>query len=306
MILAPIVLFVYNRPEHTKLTVEALQKNTLAEHSDLIIYSDAPKKPEAEVTVLAVREYIRAIKGFKTVTVIEQKTNFGLAKSIIDGVTAVVNEFGKIIVLEDDLIVTPYFLDFMNSALNVYEKEDMVIQVSGYMFPVKMELENDALFLPLTTSWGWATWRRAWKLFDPSAKGYALVKEDLVLRKRFNLDGEYDYFSMLEDQLAGQIDSWAIRWYLSTFLLGALTLYPRQSLVINNGFDGSGTHGDVGESINRAVTHSRFNPENFPQFIVISSQWELVRPYVSGGKTMFSSLRKNFSRLLFRGKNICI
>src|SRR5450631_726432 len=222
---APITLFVYNRPTHTRQTVEALQKNALSTDSDLIIFSDAPKTESQAEAVREVRQYIHQIEWFKSVTIVERETNFGLARSIIDGVTKVVNEHGRIIVLEDDLVVTPHFLDFMNCALDKYENEQQVIQVSGYMFPVKVEIEEDALFLPLTTSWGWATWKRAWQLFDPDAKGYAQVKADLALRKRFNLDGAYDYFSMLEAQLAGRVDSWAIRWYLSTFLLQGLTLY---------------------------------------------------------------------------------
>ncbi len=275
--LSPIALFVYNRPSHTRQTVEALQKNTLAQESDLIIFSDAAKKPEAAEAVHEVRAYLRQIDGFKSIKIIERDKNWGLANSIIDGVTSVVNQHGRIIVLEDDLVVTPHFLDFMNRALDKYENEQQVIQVSGYMFPVKLDIEEDALFLPLTTSWGWATWQRAWQLFDPDAKGYVQVKADLALRKRFNLDGAYDYFSMLEGQLAGRVDSWAIRWYLATFLLGGLTLYPRQSLVLNAGFDGSGTHGAASGQLTRSHIKEIFIPTALPETIIASPIWKVIR-----------------------------
>jgi len=276
MKLAPIVLFVYNRPQHTRRTVEALQKNELAGESDLIIFSDAPKTPEAEIAVREVRKYIWTIAGFRSVSIVERDRNYGLANSVIDGVTTIVNKYGRIIVLEDDLIVTPHFLDFVNRALRKYESEHKVIQVSGYMFPVKIGIGDDAFFLPLTTSWGWATWKRAWQLFDTEAEGYAQVKTDPALRKRFNLDGAYDYFLMLEAQLAGRIDSWAIRWYLATFLFEGLTLYPRESLVTNVGFEGSGTHGLMRGSISRSSAREEFIPESFPDTLSVGASWQTV------------------------------
>lgn len=285
MKLAPIALFVYNRPQHTRQTVEALQKNELAGESDLVIFSDAPKTPEAAEAVREVREYIKSISGFRSVSIVERDKNWGLANSIIDGVTRLCNEYGRVIVLEDDLVAAPHFLDFMNHALDNYELEQQVIQVSGYMFPVKLEIEEDALFLPLTTSWGWATWRRAWQFFDPDAKGYERVRADLALRKQFNLDGAYDYFSMLEDQLAGRVDSWAIRWYLSTFLKQGLTLYPRQSLIINMGFDGSGTHGK-GNRAFHVVLSSNFICKRFPKVIAVSDRWVTVRPHIVAKRSL--------------------
>lgn len=276
MTTAPIVLFVYSRPEHTRMTVEALLKNALASKSDLIIYSDAPKTFEAVVAVRDVRNYIRTINGFKTVTLVERDRNWGLANSVIDGVTSVVNERGRIIVLEDDLVVTPHFLDFMNRALDLYENEPKAIQVSGYMFPVKLKIREDALFLPLTTSWGWATWKRAWQIFDRDSKGYAQIKSDLALQKRFNLDGAYDYLSMLEAQLAGRVDSWAVRWQLSAFLSDSLTIYPKHSLILNTGFDGSGTHGSAGGSLSRSGVIEGFIPELFPIEMKVGDSWKVV------------------------------
>jgi hypothetical protein len=274
VICAPVALFVYNRPGHTRRTIEALKQNILAKESDLIIFSDAPKSESQAEAVREVREYIRSIIGFGSISIVERDKNWGLANSIIDGVTSVVNERGRIIVLEDDLVVTPHFLDFMNRALDKYENEQQVIQVSGYMFPVKIAIEEDALFLPLTTSWGWATWRRAWQLFDPEAKGYAQLKADLALRKHFNLDGAYDYFSMLEAQLAGRVDSWAVRWQLSAFLNDSLTIYPKHSLIVNAGFDGSGTHGSMDGLLSHSGAKNAFLPEKFPKEIKSGDSWD--------------------------------
>ncbi len=293
MSFAPIALFVYNRPAHTRQTVEALQKNALVQDSDLIIYSDAPKKPEAVEAVREVRAYIRQITGFKSVKIVERDKNWGLANSIIDGVTSVVNEYGRIIVLEDDLVTSPHFLDFMNRALDKYEYEPQVIQVSGYMFPVKLEIEEDALFLPHPTSWGWATWQRAWQLFDAGAKGYAQVRADATLRKRFNLNGAYDYYSMLEDQLAGRVDSWAIRWYLSIFLFDGLVLYPQRSMIANVGFDGSGVHCSSEEyrfihQNNRAID---LIVEDFPSHVKVSRAWPAIRQAAFQNVTLFQNVK---------------
>jgi len=298
--LAPVALFVYNRPWHTCQTVKALQKNELAGESDLFIFSDAPKNLEAADEVHKVREYIRTISGFRSANIIERDKNWGLANSIIDGVTRLCNEYGRVIVLEDDLVVTSHFLDFMNRALDIYANEQQVIQVSGYMFPLKLEIEEDALFLPLTTSWGWATWQRAWQLFDPDAKGYAQVKADLVLRERFNLDGAYDYFSMLEAQLAGRVDSWAVRWQLSAFLNNALTVYPKGSLIANVGFDGSGTHGAPVGSLTRSGVMEAFSPEQFPVEIKVSDSWKNVCCMLKNRGSVWNRLKAKMALFVSR------
>lgn len=241
--LAPIVLFVYNRPEHTRRTLAALAANPLAIDSDLIIYADGPKKPEHAETVAQARKVARSASGFKSVKWIEREENWGLARSIITGVSEVCFEHGRAIVVEDDLLVAPQFLTFVNQGLDRYANEQGVFQVSGYMFPVPAQPSSDGLFLPLISCWGWGTWQRAWSQFDTSAAGYAQLERDHELRARFNLDGKYDYFGMLKDQVEGKIDSWGVRWLLSVFLKGGLVLYPSSSLVQNAGVDGSGTHG---------------------------------------------------------------
>ncbi len=237
----PVALFVYNRPRHTQQTVEALQKNELAEDSDLFIFSDAPKHPEAIAAVQEVREYIKNVGGFKSVSIVERDKNLGLANSIIDGVTRLCNEYGRAIVLEDDMVTSPYFLRYMNDALDLYEHEESVISIHGYIYPVADKLP-ETFFLRGADCWGWATWQRGWELFEQD--GRRLLKElcRQKLTDRFDFDNSYPYIKMLRAQIAGKNNSWAIRWYASAFLKNKLTLYPGSSLVLNIGMDDSGTH----------------------------------------------------------------
>jgi GT2 family glycosyltransferase len=168
MELAPIVLFTYNRPVHTKQTIDALLKNTLATDSDIIIFSDYPKTEKVVESVKQTREYLKTIKGFRSIKIIERNENFGLANNIIDGVTTVVNQYGKIIVLEDDLLTSPYFLRYMNEALMLYENEKDVVCIHGYIYPVKQKLP-DTFFLRGADCWGWATWKHGWDIFNPDS-----------------------------------------------------------------------------------------------------------------------------------------
>jgi hypothetical protein len=178
------------------------------------------------------------------VHVIERQKNYGLAKSIITGVEELCERFGRVIVLEDDLVVAPGFLEFMNRALDRYAESERVVQVSGFNFEVpELRGNSSALFLPFTVSWGWATWKRAWEKFDSSSQGWETLRNDADLRHRFNLNGSYDYATMLEQQMKGLRDSWAVRWYWTVFKANGLGLFPPVSLVTNTGFDGSGTHG---------------------------------------------------------------
>ena len=266
---APIVLFVYNRPEHTLRTVTSLLKSPEAARSDLFVFSDAAKDKSAEEAVKQVREYIRQISGFKAVTVNERESNWGLANSVIDGVTRICNEFGKVVVLEDDLHVSPHFLAYMNAGLERYVHDEQVMQISGYMFPVEIQIKEDALFLPMTTSWGWATWQSSWEKFDKTASGYKTIKNDPDLKKQFDLDGRYPYFKMLEAQKKDKVDSWAIRWYLSVFKEKGLVLYPRKSLVENSGFDGSGVN-CVATGFDDTPIDTKFEVKTFPANSVTS------------------------------------
>ncbi|HEY3308694.1 MAG TPA: glycosyltransferase [Desulfuromonadaceae bacterium] len=241
MTCAPVVLFVYNRPDHAHRTVDALKQNLLSEESHLTVFSDAPKSEAQAEKVREVRQYIRQIVGFKSVTIIERESNFGLARSIIDGVTTVVNKYGRIIVLEDDIVTSPYFLRYMNEALELYQNEENVISIHGYSYPVKEKLP-ETFFLKGADCWGWGTWKQGWNLFE--ADGTKLLHELKArkLEQRFDFNGTYNYTRMLKEQITGKNDSWAVRWYASALLNDKLTLNPGQSLVQNIGTDNSGIH----------------------------------------------------------------
>lgn len=239
---APIALFAYNRLTHTRETVEALKKNVLAGQTDLIIFSDASKSDVQAEAVHEVREYIHQVDGFKTVTIVERPINLGLANSIIDGVTKLCNEFGKVIVLEDDLVTSPYFLQYMNDALDFYESEESVVAVDAYMYPIKAAMP-ETFFLKDPGCWGWATWQRGWMLFESDGDKLLAQLKRKNLEKVFDYDGSYPYTQMLIDQIKKKNNSWAVRWYASIFLQDKLVLHVGKSLVLNIGNDNSGTHG---------------------------------------------------------------
>ena len=254
MTLSPIVLFVYNRPWHTKQTVKALQKNDLSNESELFIYSDEAKNEDARKSVDEVREYIASIDGFKKVTIIEREKNCGLANSIIDGVSKIVNEYGKIIVLEDDLVTSPYFLKFMNEALIMYEDDKKVASIHGYIYPI--DGLSDTFFIKGADCWGWATWKRGWDVFE--INGEKLLEEinRQGLRREVDFDDSYPYTKMLKNQISGKNDSWAIRWYMSTVLDNMLSLYPSKSYVQNIGFDSSGTNCGINDNFQVVLSDS--------------------------------------------------
>ena len=238
---APILLFVYNRPEHTRRCIQSLLKNSLASESYLFIYADGAKDSTQQEAVNEVRNYIRTIQGFKQVTLMERNENWGLARNIIDGVTTQVNRYGKVIVLEDDLVVAPYFLQFMNDALEVYKDEPKVGHIQACDFTQDSSLPTTFL-IKWTGSWGWATWDRAWKYFNPNGKELLQELEERKLTRIFDFNGKYGFTRMLRRQIEGKNNSWAIRWNASLFLKDILSLNVGRSLVQNEGFDGSGTN----------------------------------------------------------------
>lgn len=238
---APILLFVYNRPEHVRRNIQALLKNELAAESELFIYSDAAKDETSQAAVKEVRAFIRSIQGFKKITITERAENWGLARSIIDGVTTQINRYGRVIVLEDDLVVAPHFLQFMNDALETYRDEDRVGHIQACDFTHDPSLP-DTFLIKWTGSWGWGTWDRAWKHFNADGKALLTELESRKLTYTFDFNGKYGYTRMLRRQIEGKNNSWAIRWNASLFLKGILSLNVGKSLVQNEGFDGSGTN----------------------------------------------------------------
>lgn len=222
-------------------TVEALARNALAGRSDLVVFSDAPKRQEIAPAISAVRQAVHAIRGFKSLTIIERPGNLGLAASIIDGVGRVTGEFGRAIVMEDDLQTSPHFLAYMNDALDRYAEVSEVAAVSAYHPPFDVPMP-ETFFQRDAECWGWGTWRRAWTHFNPDGAALLAELKARDLGRQFDQDGSVGYMKMLEDQIAGRNDSWAIRWRASVFLKNMLSVYPGRSLTSNFGYDGSGTH----------------------------------------------------------------
>lgn len=243
--LAPIVLFVYNRPWHTQQTLEALAKNELAKECILYIYADGSKVNAAEETIEKIKETRACLKKqqwCKEVIIIEREINLGLANSIITGVTEIVNKHAKVIVLEDDIITSKGFLHYMNDALSLYEFEEKVWHISGYWYPANGSRKlPETFFFNAATCWGWATWKRAW---DQLITNPQEIKEKVLLLEnglfRFNIENAYPFFDQLQLNIDQSIHTWAIKWYGSIFLNNALSLHPHHSLTNNIGFDGTG------------------------------------------------------------------
>lgn len=238
---SPILLFVYNRPSHTRQLIESLQANKEAAESPLIIYSDAARDDAARAAVEEVRQFIHSISGFGSVEIIERTENWGLAQNIIDGVSTQIERYGRVIVLEDDLLVAPYFLRFMNDALDLYEDEPRIGHIQACDFTQDATLP-DTFLIKWTGSWGWGTWKRAWKHFNPDGKALLQQLEERKLTRTFDFNGTYRFTRMLRRQTEGKNNSWAIRWNASLFLADILSLNVGRSLVQNNGFDGTGTN----------------------------------------------------------------
>lgn len=245
MSLSPIVLFTYNRPWHTRQTIEALQRNKLAHDSELFIYSDAPKNESVIDQVNAVREYIKTIDGFKNITIREREKNWGLADSIIDGVTETINKHGKVIVLEDDIVTGPYFLKFINKALDFYEDKKNVWHISGWNYPIETNGLGDVFFWRLMNCWGWATWADRWQYYEKDAEKLVLefTQDDI---KIFNLDTVNLLWHQVLMNKKGKMNTWAVFWYATIFKKSGLCLNPSQTLVKNIGQDDSGVHSKIG------------------------------------------------------------
>jgi len=292
MSLAPIAVFAYNRPDHFRRVTDALAQNPEATASRLFVYSDAPKNAAAAERVAQVRSHARSVKGFSSVEVIEQQLNQGVARSIINGVTDLTARFGKVVVLEDDLLPSPHFLRYMNDSLQRYADEDRVISVHAYCYPVAEKLP-ETFFLRGADCWGWATWSRGWDLFEADGRRLLSALQQRQLAHDFDFEGSYPYSQMLRDCIGGKNDSWAIRWYASAFLHGKLTLYPGSSQVQNIGADDSGIH--VGST--RFFQHAAWGDELEVGGIPVQESREARRAFAR----YLAGLRPSMATRVLRG-----
>ncbi len=299
---APIVLFVYNRPMHTLNTLNALAKNLEAKESELFIYCDGPKSEPDLENIKKINKVLEIAKGenrFKKVTIKIQNKNQGLAKSIIQGVSEVVENYGKVIVLEDDILTGKYFLKFMNEALVIYKNEKRVYGVSGFTFPSK-KIKDSTYFLPIMSSWGYGTWNDRWTNINFSGKELLFEVSSKRLENKLDF-GYLKYYKMLEDQVTGKNDSWAVRFYVSMFLNKGVFLFPNLSLLKNIGFDGTGIHCNIDKS--KIHFGDYINNLNIPvKKMKISLNKKIIRKIKKGevntNKTIVNRIKKKIKGVI--------
>ncbi len=295
--LAPIVLFVYNRPSHTRRTIESLKKNYLADESMLYIYSDSGKCNDDDSGVYQVRELLKNVNGFKRVIINERKSNWGLAKNIIDGVTSLVNEYGKVIVMEDDLVTSPYFLKYMNDSLKLYADQKKVWHISGWNYPIDTSDLEDVFLWRFMNCWGWSTWSDRWRHYekniDKVINEFSKEQIDYI-----NLDNTDTSWSQVIRNKEKRIDTWAIFWYLSIIRNKGLCLNPSNSLVINIGNDGSGENCQATDSFTTKLSVTK-------ELIVSTKVKENVIA-VNEVKKFYKSLKKPLLKRIFNKVKLII
>lgn len=303
MVPAPIALFVYNRPELAHQTLLSLAQNALLQDSELYIFCDGPKpnatKQQLE-NIQRTREVIRARQWSKNVRIVEAPVNKGLANSIIDGVTQVVNTHGKVIVLEDDLTVSPYFLQFMNEALCCYAEEEKVLAVHGYLYPIQLpaSITTETFFIRDPGNLGWATWKRSWDLFERDSRKLQAQLQKSPFKEDFNFWGGYPFLKMLQKQIDGKIDSWAIRWRAVAYLYDKLTLHPFRSLVRHEGNVAAATHHYTMDDFLYTVVYQQ--PVGVAP-IPLRNEWEVERRFASflrkhAGLTLTGKLKNTLKK----------
>ena len=263
-ILAPIILVAYNRPNHFKQALIALIKNKETRDSILYICIDGPLNTEDKISQKIMFDYIETIRTeFQNINILKQNSNLGLAKNITQNVTNIINKHGKIIVIEDDTVVSEAFLEFMNKALSYYEPHKKVWHISSHNWTNDIHKMNDVFLYRVMTCWGWGTWKDRWRYFEKDTEALIDQFTEQDIRK-FNLDDTENFWSQVLYNHSGFIDTWAIFWYATIFKNNGLCMCPFYSYVKNIGFDGSGVNwGYDKKKINAQLlnTHGKFNPQ---------------------------------------------
>jgi hypothetical protein len=239
---SPIAVFLYNRPDKSYSCLKSLSQNQGFNDSPLYIFIDGPKSNKDKSQIEGVKKIVADFEFKNLKKVQASNSNKGLANSVFQGVEKILNLYDTVIVIEDDLILSPLFLNFMNKCLKKYNTND-IYQVSGYVWGNSLKKLNKPFLIPNVNSWGWATWKSKWESFKlGEISKHELSNFDLKLIKKFNLNNSYNYFKIFRKHISGKVDSWAIQWYYFVFINKGYTIYPHTSLVVNNGMDGSGTH----------------------------------------------------------------
>ncbi len=280
---APVALFVYNRPDHTRRTLEALARNRLAADTPLYVFADGAKSgatPAERERIVSTRALVCSVPWTRNVSLVEADANRGLAASILHGIGHVLARHDRVIVLEDDIVTSPGFLEFMNRGLDLYAEEQRVMHLSGYMYPLGLRTPG-TIFLRILSCWGWATWARAWKHYDDNIETH-LARLDTPHRvRKFNIEGHADFHRQLLDNRSGRIRSWAVRWYASWLAQDGLSLFPTHSLVRNIGHDGSGVHCHADARFDTPLADS-VPVQRIPLRENISVRWRINEFYRSG------------------------
>lgn len=295
--LSPVVLFVYNRPEHTFKTLESLKFNQLAKESNLIIFSDFPRSDDEQHNVNIVREIISGLDGyFLSVEIIFREQNFGLAKNIQEGISYVLSKYDSVIVLEDDLVTSPYFLNFMNDALIKYKDNEKVWHISGWNYPITSTGLDDAFFWRVMNCWGWGTWKNRWVHYDKNPEMLINTWKKLDILQ-FNLDGAHNFWSQVQANYNKKINTWAIFWYATIYKNQGLCVNPSRTYVINIGHDGSGENCGVYDLYKNELNMSTVIdwPLDFVENVIalnrIKKFYNLITP------TIFSRIINRIKRL---------
>lgn len=311
---APIILFLYNRIEHTRQTVEALQKNDLAKESDLYVFCDGPKQDATEEQIARIQEvqsFAEHITGFKSVCVKKQTNNKGLANSVINGVSEIVKKHGRCIVVEDDIVTHPFFLRFMNDALSFYEDDKRIFTIGGMTdkIDIPQKYKKDILVCQRVESWGWATWADRWFSVEWDISKYSIFNNNPRKEIARLCRGGEDLWPMLQAQAQGKVDSWAVRWQYNMSLQNKLCLRPVYSLVTNVGMDGSGVHCGPSETGNAPSTpkyNSHIYNIKFEQGIKenkkINKNYQLF--YAQPKESIIIEIKNKVINILFRIKKL--
>jgi len=301
--MTPIIIFTYNRLYDIQETISKLKDNFLSKDSEIFIFSDYAKKEKDIESVNKVREFLYTIDGFKTITIIERKENYGLARNIIEGVTEIINKYEKVIVLEDDLITSKNFLNYMNDTLEFYKNDDSIFAVSGFCWdlPSLKNLDDDIFIAYRPASWGWATWKNQWENIDWNIKDYETFLKDKKAIKKFNRGG-MDMTRMLRHFKEGKNNSWAIRWAYAMSKQNKYCIYPKLSKVQNIGFGDTATH-CTGEHIHKTILDESENTKfKFSKNLEINKQ--ILREFRYQNSYLNKALKKITIKFknLFKGK----
>lgn len=296
---APIALFVYNRPEHTRRVLEKLRNNELANESTLYIFCDGAKDSATDTQlekVNEVRKVVRSEQWCKEVIVRLEPKNKGVNNSIIEGISEIVNLHSKVIVVEDDILTSKYFLRFMNDALLKYEMQEKVMAISGYWFPVNVG-KADPFFLCTGVGWGWATWARAWNKYIKDIDYLVDQVEKNNMARKFNLNESYDFLGLLKEHQKGLVSGWDVAWYATIFLSNGIALFPSKSFTINIGIDGSGTHFRKETS---QFSHASGHLDDMDKAGYHIDFPEVIQPDEASGKKMNAYLKRTTKSSLFQ------